>query len=157
MENRLMDWVRGTGGPFCTSLNVSGIPSIPAWILVVTGFAIGLLSGFLGVGGGFVLMPLLVYLIGAPTSVAVGTSLFHMMFVAAFGTLTHALKGNVDPMLVVLLLVGSIPGARIGASLTKKTRGANIRYWFSLVVYASAVAVLVKLVILLTGHGQATG
>ena len=144
VENRIVNWVHGVQLPPRISLPTSGI-SISIWILFGIGFTTGFLAGFMGVGGGFVLMPTLIYVIGVSTKVAIGTDLFQIMFVAAFGSFTHVLKGNVDLVLAVLLLIGSIFGAQLGASLTRKVRGAEIRYWFSLVLYASAIAVLLKL------------
>jgi uncharacterized membrane protein YfcA len=132
----------------------AGIPGTSLWILVGIGFGAGFMSGFLGVGGGFVLVPTLIYALGVPTRTAIGTGLFNMIFLSTFGTFTHAHKGNVDPVLVTLLLVGSIIGAWIGASITRKVRGARIRYWFSLVVYGAAAAVLAKLIVLLVLPGR---
>lgn len=145
VETRIAGWVRRARISPAVSLRGSGIESISLWILLAIGLATGFLSGFLGVGGAFVLMPALIYVIGVPTSVAIGTGLFQTIFVAAFGCFSHALKQNVDPILVSLLLAGSILGAQIGAPLTKKVRGAEIRYWFSLVLYAAGLAVLIKL------------
>ena len=138
------------------SLTRSGIEGISLSVLLGIGFATGFLSGLLGIGGGFVLMPTLVYVIGVPTTVAIGTDLFQVMFLATFGTLTHSLKGNVDLLLVILLLSGSIFGAQFGASLTGKVRPAKIRYWFSLIIYAAAVAVLAKLLALLGFPGASS-
>jgi uncharacterized membrane protein YfcA len=135
---------------------MSGIESISLSIFLGVGFATGFLSGLLGIGSGFVLMPTLIYAIGVPTTVAIGTGLFHMIFLAFFGTLTHTVKGNVDLVLVVLLLLGSTFGAQFGASLTGKVRAAKIRYWFSLIIYAAAVAVLAKLLSLLGFSGASS-
>ena len=145
VETSIAKRVQGIRVPPTVSLTRSGVHEISLWILIGLGFANGFLAGLLGVGGGFVLMPTLVYVIGVRTKVAIGTGLFQMMFVATFGTLTHALKGNVDLVLVVMLLIGSILGAQVGASLTGRVRAAKIRYWFSFTVYAAAIAVLAKL------------
>lgn len=135
--------------PPTMSLTKSGIESISLWILVGIGLVTGFVSGLMGVGGGFILMPTLIYVLGVRTRVAIGTDLFQVTFLATYGTLTHTLKGNVDLALVVLLLVGGIFGAQFGASLTGKVRPAKIRYWFSFIIYGAAVAVLVKLLALL--------
>ena len=135
--------------PPTMSLTKSGIESISLWILVGIGLVTGFVSGLMGVGGGFILMPTLIYVLGVRTRVAIGTDLFQVTFLATYGTLTHTLKGNVDLALVVLLLVGGIFGAQFGASLTGKVRPAKIRYWFSFIIYTAAVAVLVKLLALL--------
>ncbi len=146
VETPIIKWVQGIRLPPMRSLRTSGI-RISIWILIGMGFVVGFLAGFMGVGGGFILMPALIYVIGVTTTVAIGTSLFQIMFIAVFGSFTHALKGNVDLVLAVLLLIGSIFGAQLGASLTKKVRGARIRYWFSLAVFVSAIAVLAKLLV----------
>ncbi len=149
VETSIANRLRSVRIPPLMQFASAAFPHISLWTLVGVGFATGFLSGFLGVGGGFVLMPTLIYVLGVPTTLAIGTDLFQIMLLASFGTLTHAIKGNVDLMLVTLLLAGSIFGARFGASLTGKVRAAKLRYWFSLIVYAVATAVLIKLVVLL--------
>jgi uncharacterized membrane protein YfcA len=144
VENRLVKWVQNVQLPPRVSLPRSGV-SISIWILLGIGLATGFFGGFMGVGSGFILMPTLIYMVGVPTTVAIGTGLFQIMFVAAFGTFTHVHKGNVDLVVAVLLLAGGIFGAQLGASLTEKVRGARIRYWFSFAVYLAALAVLLKL------------
>jgi len=149
VESSLADRLQRVQTPPVVRFASSGVPDMSLPILLAIGFGPGFLSGLLGVGGGFVLVPTLIYAVGLPTRAAIGTSLFHMIFLSTFGTFTHAHKGNVDPVLAALLLVGSIIGARIGASTTRRVRGARLRYWFSLVVYGAAAAVLAKLVALL--------
>ena len=74
------------------------------------GFVTGVLSGALGVGGGFIRMPLLVYVLGVPTHVAVGTDLFEIVFSSGYGTITHALKGNVDFLMALVMQTGRRDG-----------------------------------------------
>jgi len=147
VETPIANRLRNIRIPPTISLRAPAIESISLWILLGIGLATGFVAGFLGVGGGFVLMPLLVYGVGVPTTVAIGTGLFQAMLLSSFGTLTHALKGNVDLVLVLLLLAGSVIGAQFGASLIRKVRAAKIRYWFSLIVFSAAMAVLVKLAV----------
>jgi uncharacterized membrane protein YfcA len=149
VETRIASRIQSIRIPPTISLTRSGVKSISLSIFLAVGFATGFLSGLLGIGSGFVLMPTLIYVIRVPTTVAIGTGLFQMIFLSFFGTLTHTVKGNVDLVLVLLLLLGSIFGAQFGASLTGKVRAAKIRYWFSLIIYAAAVAVLAKLLALL--------
>jgi uncharacterized protein len=132
-------------GPF---INVSndGEHRISIWIVLVLGFFIGTLSGAMGVGGGFLLTPALIYIIGVPTFVAIGTDLFVIIFVSLGGTYFHAPQGNVDIVLMLLLLVGCVVGAQIGAFVSKKVAVGRIRYLFSLIVLAAAVMVVWKLV-----------
>lgn len=124
----------------------SQIESISIWMVLMVAFFGGVLAGFLGVGGGFIVTPALIYLIGVPTAVAIGTSLFQIIFISGYGTFTHALKGNVDLLLVVLILTGSSLGVQFGATLTRRLRGAHLRYIFSLLIYLAAAALILKLV-----------
>jgi len=128
------------------SLPASGIESISLWIIMGIGFATGFLSGMLGVGGGFIRMPALVYILGCPTVVAVGTDLFEIMFSAAFGVFTHSVKGNVSLLLVVGLLIGTAIGAQIGASYTRRAGGPRVRFGFGCLAFIGVIMVTIKLV-----------
>ncbi|HBY56735.1 MAG TPA: hypothetical protein DEG96_02560 [Candidatus Atribacteria bacterium] len=130
--------------PPLTSLPVSNIEYISIGYLIVLGFGIGICSGLLGIGGAFILNPALIYLIGVPTSIAIGTSLFQTIFVSGYGGLTHLLKGNVDFTLVACVLVGSLVGSQLGAKIHNRLRGAYIRYYFSLVIFVAVAIVLIK-------------
>ncbi len=110
-------------------LPVSGV-RISLWIVVLVSFVGGLFSGFLGGGAGYVRMPLMVYLLGIPTHVAVGTDLFEVMISASYGTLTHATKGNVDIMVALVMHTGAAIGAQIGAIGTQYFTGPKIRLAF---------------------------
>lgn len=118
---------------------------LSVWPLLILGFGIGFLVGLLGVGGGFIMVPSLIYLIGIPTTVAIGTSLFQIIFVSFYGAFTHFLKGNVDFLIVISLLSGSILGTQGGAWLTQKLKKAKLRYYFSFVVFGSIILILIKL------------
>lgn len=134
------------------SLPASGIESISLWVILAVGFVTGLLSGMLGVGGGFIRMPALVYILGCPTVVAVGTDLFEIMFSSAYGVMTHAFKGNVHLPLVLALLIGTTVGAQIGASYTRKAGGPWVRFGFGCLAFVGVLMVTVKLVLRLV-HG----
>lgn len=142
--------VRSINIPPMISLPGSGIASISLWSIIGVGLVTGLLAGMLGVGGGFVRMPLLIYGLGIPTHIAVGTDLFEIMFSAGFGTLTHALKGNVDVMMALVMHTGAALGAQIGAISTRFFVGPRIRLLFSILPLVGAILVLVRL---LTGSG----
>ncbi len=131
--------------PPIVSFPASGIASISLWVVLGVGFITGLLAGSLGVGGGFVRMPLLVYLVGVPTHVAVGTDLFEIVFSAGFGTLTHAAKGNVDVLMALVMQTGAALGAQIGAVSTRFFAGPRIRLLFSILPLAGALMVLARL------------
>jgi len=131
--------------PPMVSLPASGIESISLWVILAIGFATGLLSGMLGVGGGFIRMPALVYILGCPTVVAVGTDLFEIMFSSAYGVFTHAFKANVHLVLVLALLVGTTIGSQIGASYTRKAGGPRVRLGFGLLAFVGVIMVGIKL------------
>ena len=131
--------------PPMLSFPSSGIASISLWVLLGVGFLTGLLAGTLGVGGGFVRMPLMVYLVGVPTHVALGTDLFEIVFSASFGTLTHAVKGNVDVLMALVMHTGAALGAQIGAVSTRFFAGPGISLLFSVLPLVGAVLVLARL------------
>ena len=112
------------------------------------GFLVGLMSAIMGVGGGFVMVPAMIYLIGMPTNVVVGTSLFQIMFVAANVTLLQAVTNQtVDVLLAVLLLVGGVIGAQIGTRLGAKLRGEQLRVLLAVLVLMMSGKVLLDLTI----------
>ncbi|MCJ7700400.1 MAG: sulfite exporter TauE/SafE family protein [Anaerolineales bacterium] len=134
------------------SLPASGITSISLWTILGVGFITGVLSGSLGVGGGFIRMPLLVYVMGLPTHVAIGTDLFEIVFSSAYGTLTHALKGNVDILMALVMQTGAAVGAQIGATSTRFFAGPKIRLFFSALPIIGAVMVLIELLTKMSVH-----
>lgn len=138
--------------PPMISLPVSGISSISLWVIIGVGLVTGFLAGFLGVGGGFIRMPLLVYFMGIPTHVAVGTDLFEIVFSAGFGTITHALKSNVDVLMALVMQTGAAMGAQIGASMTRFFAGPRIRLFFSALPVLGAIMVILRLLGLVGGH-----
>ncbi len=127
------------------SLPASGIESVSLWVILGIGFATGFLSGMLGVGGGFIRMPALVYILGCPTVVAVGTDLFEIMFSSGYGVMTHAFKGNVHLVLVLALLIGTTVGAQLGASYTRRAGGPWVRFGFGCLAFAGVIMVVLKL------------
>lgn len=131
--------------PPLVSLPISGVEQISLWVIVGVGFATGLLSGMLGVGGGFIRMPALVYILGIPTHIAIGTDLFEIVFSAGYGTLTHALKGNVDILIALVMQTGAILGAQVGATSTRHVAGPKIRLVFSALPVIGAALVFYRL------------
>lgn len=127
------------------SFPVSGISQISLWMVVGVGFLTGVLAGTLGVGGGFIRMPMLVYVLGIPTHVAVGTDLFEIIISAGFGTITHAIKGNVDILMALVMHTGAAIGAQIGATATRFFAGPKIRLAFSVLPLMGAIMVIVRL------------
>ncbi len=114
------------------------------WMILAVAFLTGLLSGFLGVGGGFIRMPALFYLIGVPVPVAVGTDLFEIVFSGGLGSFLYAQSGAVDLTIVVPLLAGSALGARIGAISTSLVDEEDIKVYFGIMLLLGAVAVAVR-------------
>jgi uncharacterized membrane protein YfcA len=107
---------------------------------LLVGFGIGILSAVMGVGGGFMLVPAMIYLLGMPTSVVIGTSLFQVVFVSANVTLLQAWQvGSVDIVLTMLLLAGGVAGAQFGASMGTKLRGEETRALLGLLVLSVAL------------------
>jgi uncharacterized membrane protein YfcA len=119
---------------------------ISALLPLGLGFTIGILSAILGVGGGFVLVPAMIYLLGMPTTVVIGTSNFQILFVAANVTfLQAATNGTVDVVLALLLVQGGVVGAPIGARLAAKLPGVVLRGLMAVLVLTVAVELLVEL------------
>ncbi len=122
--------------PFKTRFPRSGlyISAIPP---VLIGFGVGFLAAVLGVGGGFILAPAMVYLLGIPTRVMVGTSLFQIIFLTAFVTfLQAAVNQTVDLVLAAILMTGGVVGARLGVQASQYLNAAQLRLLLSLVVLA---------------------
>jgi uncharacterized protein len=120
--------------PPMISFPASGIKSVSLWIVLFIFMFTGFLSGFLGVGGGFIRMPALVYLIGVPTAIAVGTDLMSVLFSGAYGCLTYSLKGRVEIIAAFFMLIGASIGAQIGATAVKYIKGYGIRLLFALMI-----------------------
>ncbi len=113
--------------PFKMRFRVSGlyISVIPP---LLVGLAVGILAAIMGVGGGFIMVPAMIYLLGMPTKVVVGTSLFQIIFVTAFTTMLHATTNfTVDVVLAVLLLVGGVIGAQIGTQIGARMKAEQLR------------------------------
>jgi uncharacterized membrane protein YfcA len=127
--------------PPMISFPASEIDSVSIWIIFLIFLFTGFLSGFLGVGGGFIIMPALVYLIGLPTAVAVGTSLITVLFSGAYGCFTYAMKGRVELIAAFIMLIGASIGAQIGSTAIKYVKGYGIRLLFSIMVIFAALSV----------------
>ncbi|HWH92175.1 MAG TPA: sulfite exporter TauE/SafE family protein [Candidatus Binatia bacterium] len=112
------------------SLPTSGIRAISLWIILLVAFVGGVFSGFLGGGAGYIRMPSMVYVLGVPTHLAVGTDLFEIIISASYGTFSHAVKGNVDILIALVMHTGAAIGAQIGAISTQYFAGPKIRLAF---------------------------
>ncbi len=128
------NWIHNL--PFKMKFRTSGlyISVIPP---LLVGVFVGILAAIMGVGGGFIMVPAMIYLLGMPTKVVVGTSLFQIIFVTAFTTLLHATTNfTVDMVLAVLLLVGGVVGAQVGARLGANLKAEQLRILLAIMVLA---------------------
>ena len=130
------------------SLPTSGI-QISLWTILVVAVVGGFFSGFLGGGAGYIRMPSMVYVLGVPTHLAVGTDLFEIVISASYGTFTHAIKGNVDILIALVMHTGAVIGAQIGVVATQYFTGPKIRLAFVPLPLIGAAIVIYTLV---TGH-----
>jgi uncharacterized membrane protein YfcA len=125
-----------------SGLYISVIPPL------AVGAFVGLLAAIMGVGGGFVMVPAMIYLLGMPTKVVVGTSLFQIIFVTGFTTLLHATTNyTVDMILAVLLLIGGVIGAQVGTALGARLKAEQLRILLALLVLAVAGKIALDLLL----------
>ncbi len=125
-------WVHGL--PFKMRFRRSKL-YISALLPLGIGFLVGILAALMGVGGGFIMVPAMIYLLGMPTSVVVGTSLFQIIFVTANVTFLQAYANQtVDVVLALLLLSGAVIGAQLGAKLSGKLHGEQLRILLAIMV-----------------------
>jgi hypothetical protein len=112
---------------------------ISAWLPLILGFFVGTLVSIMGVGGGFFMIPAMIYLLGMPTSVVIGTSLFQIMFITMNVTVLHAISTHtVDLILAILLLLGSTIGAQLGSRMGSKISAIHLRGLLALLVLGVA-------------------
>ncbi|HIM45598.1 MAG: hypothetical protein CFH39_01598 [Alphaproteobacteria bacterium MarineAlpha10_Bin2] len=124
-----------------SKLYVSALPP------VIVGFLMGLLAAFMGVGGGFIMIPVMIYLIGMPTSVVVGTSLFVIVVVSTVSSFAHAVQNhNVDIILALLLALGAVIGAQYGSRFGQRIQGEYLRGLLAVMVLAVGGRLLYGLV-----------
>lgn len=121
-------------------VSLPGGTTVSVWVILVVGSGIGIFSGCLGVGGGFLLLPIMVYGFGVPTAIAAGTSILQIMGSGAFGTFVYAQSGAVDIPVVAALLIGSAFGARIGAGATRLVDEADVKGYFAGILLTGSVA-----------------
>jgi uncharacterized protein len=115
------------------------------WLPVAVSFFTGWMAGVLGIGGGLIRMPALIYLIGCPTHVAVGTDLFEVAISGLYGAATYSYKGRVEIVAALIMLVGAAIGAQIGTVATKYVKGYGIRIFFGFAVIGCGLSVILKI------------
>ena len=144
-KSRQRGWMQAL--PFKTRFRTSGL-YISVLPPLVVGLFVGILSAIMGVGGGFIMVPAMIYLLGMPTKVVVGTSLFQIIFVTGFTTLLHATTNyTVDMALAVLLLVGGVIGAQIGTQIGTRLRAEQLRILLAMMVLAVCFKLALDLLI----------
>ncbi|NHB76264.1 sulfite exporter TauE/SafE family protein [Rhodobacter calidifons] len=139
-------WVHGL--PFKMKFRASGlyISVIPPLLI---GASVGVLSAIMGVGGGFILVPAMIYLLGMPTKVVIGTSLFQIIFVTAFTTVMHAVTSQtVDMLLALLLILGGVVGAQIGTRVGVRLKAEQLRILLSLLVLTVSLRIAIDLLVM---------
>ncbi|MFC3050388.1 sulfite exporter TauE/SafE family protein [Kordiimonas pumila] len=131
-EDRHKAWIHAL--PFKMRFRKSRL-YISVLLPLAIGTLVGLLSAIMGVGGGFIMLPAMIYLLGMPTNVVIGTSLFQIIFVTALTTIFHSVSSQtVDIFLAILLLIGGVFGAQMGAQVGMKMKGEHLRALLALLV-----------------------
>ena len=124
-----------------SKLYISVIPPI------FIGFFVGMMSAIMGVGGGFIMVPAMIYILRMPTNVVIGTSLFQIIFVTSAVTIFHAVENQtVDIVLALLLMIGGVIGAQFGAYAGQKLRGEQLRALLALIVLGVGLRLLFDLI-----------
>ena len=144
-RNRERLWIYSL--PFRTKFKKSGlyISIIPP---LVIGFFVGILSSIMGIGGGFIMVPAMIYLLRMPTNVVIGTSLYQIIFVTSLVTILHAYENQtVDIMLALILMTGGVVGAQIGAALGHRLKAEQLRFMLGILILAVCIKILTSLVI----------
>jgi hypothetical protein len=144
-RSHVHSWVHGL--PLKMKFRASGlyISVIPPLLI---GAAVGFLAAIMGVGGGFIMVPAMIYLLGMPTKVVIGTSLFQIIFVTAFTTVMHAVTSQtVDMLLALILILGGVVGAQIGTRVGVRLKAEQLRILLSLLVLAVSVRIAVDLLV----------
>jgi uncharacterized protein len=131
--------------PPMVQFNTAGI-YCSAWLPITVSFLTGWLAGILGIGGGLIRMPALIYFVGCPTHVAVGTDLFEVAISGLYGAGSYTYKGRTELVAAVIMLIGASIGAQIGSVATKYVKGYGIRIFFGVAVIGCAVSIALKLI-----------
>ena len=139
------DWVHSM--PLRVRFRTSGL-YISVFPPLMVGFGVGVLSAIMGVGGGFVVVPAMIYILGMPTKVVIGTSLFQIIFVSAYTTMMHAYTTQtVDTVLAALLIVGGVVGAQFGSMIGQALKAEQLRILLALLVLAVGLKLGLDLVL----------
>jgi uncharacterized membrane protein YfcA len=140
--------------PPVIQFNTSGV-RISLWVLLVIGIFGGAISGFIGVGGGFIIVPSMVYIFGVPSYIAVGTSLFRSVLPSAFGAVRYTMDGDVIIFASFIMLLGSSAGVYFGAQLTRYLREVSMRYVLASTILIAVFGSVLKMAGILGGSDSA--
>jgi uncharacterized membrane protein YfcA len=125
-----------------SGLYISIIPPL------IIGLFVGILASIMGIGGGFIMVPAMIYLLRMPTNVVIGTSLYQIIFVTSLVTILHAYENQtVDIMLALILMSGGVVGAQIGAALGHRLKAEQLRFMLGILILAVCIKILTSLVI----------
>jgi uncharacterized protein len=125
-----------------SKLYISAIPPL------IIGVFVGFLAALMGIGGGFIVVPALIYLLRVPTSIGVGTSLFQLVFLTAATTILHAATNQtVDLPLAAFLVIGGVAGAQLGAAAGARLGGEQLRFWLAALVLAMCMRVAYDIIV----------
>ena len=134
-------WMPGLGWVSTyVTLKVSGVHRISVFIPIGVGVAVGFFAGLLGAGGGFILMPVLVFVLGIPTLVAIGTDLFQIIITGSVGTFVKSLSNSVDPLMVIIMLASASLGSQVGTAATRVVDADRIRGLYGVTILSGSLA-----------------
>jgi uncharacterized protein len=150
-RNKIAEKLYSIKIPPMISFPVSQIESVSIWVIVIIFLFTGFFSGLLGIGGGFIILPTLIYLIGLPTVMAVGTTLITVFFSSSYGCFIYAINGRVEIVAAFILLTGASIGAQIGATAIKYVKGYGIRLLFAIMIVFAGLAVITEQLFKITG------
>jgi len=120
--------------------------TISLWLILAVGFLTGILAGLIGVGGGIIMVPSLIYIIGLPSFMAVGTDIFQIIFSAAYGCIRHTMSGNVIIFAAFIMILGSCAGIQFGVLATRYLRGIAMRYVLASTILVAVLGSILKLI-----------
>ncbi len=119
--------------------------TVSLWLIVVIGVFTGILAGLMGVGGGFIMVPSLVYLLGISSFVAVGTDMFQIIFSGLYGAVRHTMSGNVEIFTAFIMILASSVGVQLGALVTRYARGVSMRFTLGIAIFFAVIGSILKL------------
>nr|WP_315988762.1 sulfite exporter TauE/SafE family protein [Desulforamulus aquiferis] len=141
--HKMARWVQRLNLPPFITFETSKV-RVSLWVIIFLGVFTGYISGFLGVGGGFIRVPVMIYLLGLPTVIAVGTDLFAILISNSWGAYIYAVSGKVEIIGALVMLVGASVGIQIGAVATAYVKGMKIRLYFGVTLLLAGSAVVLK-------------